>query len=227
MTMCSRAAAFVLAALMTTATAGAQSPSYNWQGLYLGVHGAALSADTAYENPATPEQRLRGALIGLQGGYNIQNGRIVIGIEGDVSFGDVDEFIRDGNYLTQSGNLGMTGTLRGRIGYAFDNVLPYLTAGAMWARLEQGSACPAGALFGVCALTGPFNVSSSETFFGWAFGGGVEWGISRHWSVKGEALFGRFRDETYTGTVPVVGTVSTPVELNLDYIARLGLNYRF
>jgi outer membrane immunogenic protein len=218
---------FLISLGLIAGSASAQSFDGRWQGFYVGAHGAYLSAKTDYENPSTPSQSLQGAMLGIQAGYNWQVGRVVYGIEADAAFGRVNDFIRDGNFLTEDGELRTFGTIRGRLGYSFGNFLPYITAGFMWAHLEQGITCPAAAAFGSCAFTGAFDARSTETFTGWTAGAGAEYAIGRNWSIKGEMLFGKFDDKNYTGTVPVVGTVTTPVELDLSYTAKIGVNYRF
>lgn len=199
----------------------------NWSGFYVGASGGYLRAETEYTNPATPRQELSGAMLGAQLGYNFQFNQIVVGAEADWSRGNLDTFIRDGNYLTYSGKIDMYASLRLRAGVAIGSFLPYVTVGRAWTRLEQGSVCPTGALFGVCALTGPFSVSSRETFSGWVYGLGAEYAISRNWTIKAEALFTRFSDRDYTATVPVVGTVTTPVGLDTSPLLRAGINFRF
>jgi outer membrane immunogenic protein len=86
---------------------------------------------------------------------------------------------------------------------------------------------PRGAVAGVCALTGPFNIQLHQTFTGWVYGGGVEYAFAKHWSVKGEALWMKLNDQTYSANVPVVGTVTTPVGLSTSAVLRAGVNYRF
>ena len=143
-----------------------------------------------------------------------------------MSFGNVRDFIRDGNFLTQDGELQAFGTVRARLGYSFGSFLPYVTGGLMWARLHQGITCPDAAPFGVCSITGAFDSRSTETLTGWTAGFGAEYAIARHWSIKGEVLFGRFDTQGFTGTV-LGQTTTVPVELDLGYIAKVGVNYRF
>ena len=209
--------------LAQTAAAGERS----WTGFYLGGHGAYLSSDTSYPGSTAPSQSLDGALLGLQAGYNWQMGSIVLGAEADISFGNIKDFVRDGNFLSYNGKVDALGTVRGRLGYSFGSVMPYLTAGYAWVRLEQGSTCPAGATAGLCVGTGPFNVASKETFQGFVWGGGVEWAFARQWSLKAEILFMDLDTEYYTATIPNVGKVTAPANLDVDYLAKVGVNYRF
>ena len=80
--------------------ANAQSGNFNWQGFYIGAHGNQFSASTDYANADTPSQQFGGAMLGLQAGYNWQFGRLVVGAEADIAFGSLNDFIRDGNFLT-------------------------------------------------------------------------------------------------------------------------------
>ena len=222
----------VLALLASTAlvTAGSASADpTSWKGFYVGVHGSHLSAGTSYPTPATPLQDFDGALLGVQAGYNFTLGsNWVLGIEGDISFGKLNDFIRDGNFLTEDGEIRTAGTLRARLGYAMESGwMPYITGGLAWDQLEQGSTCPAAAPFGVCFVTGAFDVRSTQGFTGWVVGGGAEFAISPRWSIKGEGMFGDFGDATYTGTVPVLGTSSVNVEQDLNSLFQVGVNYHF
>lgn len=233
------AAALMILSCATTARAdglvrGSLKDSYmepvapvSWSGFYIGLNGGVLSAATSYPGSETPEQNFEGALLGFQAGYNWQFGRVVAGIEADVGFGKVRDFVRDGSSLTQDGEISSFGSVRARLGYAFGNFLPYITGGFMWARLEQGLTCPSGVAFGSCAVTGPFDVSVKETMVGWTLGAGAEYAISGGWSLKGEVLFGDFDSKNFVATLPVVGASTARVDLDLDYVARLGINYRF
>ncbi len=217
------AAAVAVMSIQSVAVADTMS----WKGFYVGVHGSYLSAETSYPTPATPIQSFEGALLGVQAGYNFHlNDRWVLGVEGDVSFGQLNDFIRDGNFLTEDGEITTAGTLRLRLGYAFDNVLPYITGGLAWDSLEQGSTCPTGATAAVCLFTGPFDVRSTESFTGWVVGAGVEVAIAPRWSLKGEVMFGDYGESTYTGTIPFLGVVSVPVEQDLNSQVQIGVNYR-
>ena len=209
------------------ANAQGNQTTTNWSGLYFGLHGGYLKAQTKYTNPATPVQELKGGLYGAQIGYNFQVKQLVLGVEADGAWGKLDTFIRDGNFLTENGKIDNFFTVRGRIGYAIGNFLPYGTVGRVWTRLEQGSACPAGATAGVCALTGAFNISLKQTFTGWVYGGGVEYAFAKNWSVKAEALWTKLDDQNYTSTIPVFGTVTVPVGLSTSAVLRAGVNFRF
>ena len=212
-------AVFIFTAINRPTTAE-ENRFANWSGLYFGAQGTYLTAHTNYANPATPVQDFKGWLAGGLVGYNFQFKQLVIGAEADGSWGKLDTFIRDGNFLTENGQISWLFTLRGRVGYALGNFLPYATVGGVWTRLQQGTACPSGATGGVCLITGPFNIQLSQTFSGWTYGGGVEYAFAKHWSIKAEALWTKLDNQVYTA-----GTVSTPVGLSTSTLVRAGVNF--
>ena len=83
------------------------------------------------------------------------------------------------------------GTVRGRIGYAFDQVLLYGTGGYAWSDNRLTATA--------------FNVSVSDSHFhsGWTVGAGVEVMFAPKWSVKAEYLYRSLEGQTYfAGVVP-------------------------
>ena len=99
--------------------------------------------------------------------------------EADVSFGNLDTTVRDGNYITEGGTISALGTVRARLGFAMGRFMPYVTGGLMWDRLKQSQECPdpAGVPFGWCRPANgyaPYNLSKTETNIGWTLGGKPE-----------------------------------------------------
>lgn len=120
----------ILSVLLTIST-GASAQAPRWTGFYIGAHGLYLESETSYANPTTPHQYFRGPMAGAQIGYNYQFQQFVIGAEADISFGGLDDAVRDGNFLTFNGKVESMGTLRARFGYDFNGFMPYVTAGLM------------------------------------------------------------------------------------------------
>jgi opacity protein-like surface antigen len=122
--------------------------------------------------------------------------------------------------------LDWSGTVRGRIGYAFNNWLLYGTGGFAWARFSHyniqitcGPANP------TCIGAGLFNPETlTSNLTGWTAGGGLEVGLSPNWTAKLEYLhmdFGSFRQ---TG---VIFDRRYDINSLTTDVVRLGLNYRF
>lgn len=76
-----------------------------WTGFYVGAHGGYAWSETDFPGapayPAGPPRpSLEGGFAGGQIGYNKQFDRIVVGVVADVSFANLEQTVRDGNYLT-------------------------------------------------------------------------------------------------------------------------------
>jgi len=193
---------------------------YDWSGFYLGGHvgygGGSFGPGT---NPL-PEQgvflphSITGLIGGYQAGYAWQlPNRVVLGIEADASFtAPVDApAVRPAAFNT---TIDYVGTVRGRAGYAFGTLLPYLTGGLAWghSRIEIRDA------------GGDVVSSPGQYQLGWTVGTGLEFAVSGNWSAKLEydyiELSRRTHDLSAFGLSPV------NVEPRI-HLAKLGLNYRF
>lgn len=227
-----KAAILVAVSVGFASAASAQTPaSMKWTGFYVGgVAGGSKSA-TSYTNPGTPSQDLNGGMYGFTVGADYQfNNPLVVGIMGDMLFGNIKDSVRDGNYIVESGRMDRNATLRARLGYAMGNFLPYVTGGLMWNRLSQFESCPspAAAPFGFCNKNGPFALEQSKTSVAPVFGAGLEYGINKNWSVKVEGLYAKFKDIDY-----VLGPDANGKNLPLSRASydvktiRLGVNYHF
>ena len=167
--------------------------TYSWSGPYVGVNLGAQWG-TVDRLSLAPH----GIAGGVQAGYNWQAGQLVLGGEADIQGSGADDMFAPYKFANP-----WFGTVRGRAGYAFDNVLLYATAG-----LAYGG--------GRLTIAG---LSETRTHVGWAGGGGIEVGLTPNWSAKAEYLFVGLSDKTY-----VLSGVSSGIESNL---VRLGVNYRF
>lgn len=120
----------------------------NWTGGYVGGSLAYVSSKAFYcdgfeddeydcNDPADsmPEPTPEGAMIGVTGGYDWQRGSFIYGVAGDLMLGDFQDSVdttADPRYGCGDGcGLEITGMamLRGRVGYAVGDLLPYVTAG--------------------------------------------------------------------------------------------------
>ena len=85
---------------------------------------------------------------------------------------------------TISGNIDVQGSIRGRVGYAFDRVLLYATGGVAFAGING-------------SISTPFGYdSASTTRVGWTVGGGLEYAITNNWSVRAEYRYAQFGHST-------------------------------
>jgi len=115
------------------------------------------------------------------------------------------------------------GTVRGRIGWAFERSLIYTTAGAAFAN-------PSFQQTNTFASLGPAGIetfSTSNIRAGWAAGAGWEYMFAPNWSGKIEYLHLDFGTLTGVGVVPVEPVNITHVTTFTADVARAGINYRF
>jgi outer membrane immunogenic protein len=185
---------------------------FSWTGFYLGINGGygwGTSDWSSSLSSASP--RPKGALAGLTLGYNLQTGVWVWGLEADV-----DASWMKGSAVGTGVCAGVGceskqswfGTARGRIGYAFDRWLPYITGGAAFGDIKM---TPAG---------GP---TENKTKVGWTAGIGVEYAFLGAWSAKLEYLYTDLGKATCTAATC---GIDTDVKWKAN-IVRAGLNYRF
>jgi len=70
--------------------------------------------------------------------------------------------------------------------------------------------------------------STSQTRVGWAAGGGVDYGLTRNWTVGVEYLYYDLGRVSYTEVVPPLATPSIPISnRTAASIGRATLNYKF
>jgi outer membrane immunogenic protein len=166
---------------------------YNWSGFYAG-------ANVGYEwgkatNTNTSPSGIAG---GAQAGYNWQSGQFVFGGEADIQASAADDTFAPWKFSNP-----WFGTLRGRAGYAMNNILFYGTFGLAFGDLEG----QLGAL------------DETKTELGWTGGLGVEYGFAPNWSAKIEYLYLDLGDRQYTVTGMDNGLQAS--------VFRFGVNYHF
>lgn len=179
-------------------------PPYNWSGFYLGINGGGGFGNSDFSGPFDGSYNLSGGLVGGTAGYNWQFGQWVLGLEGDMDWSNIRGSATCGGGITTCETRNdWLGTVRGRVGYAFDRFLPYVTGG-----LAVGGVKTSVAGFG----------DSSDTRAGWTVGAGIEAAIAGPWTAKVEYLY---VDLGNTGSV-----IGSDASFHTN-IVRAGLNYRF
>ena len=167
--------------------------AYSWAGPYLGANlGYAWGS---VENSATKPD---GVFGGAQAGYNWQNGQFVFGIEGDIQASAADDTFAPWKFSNP-----WFGTVRGRLGYAFNNVLVYGTGGLAFGELRAET----------------FGLSESHTNAGWTLGVGAEFGIYQNWTAKVEYLYVDLSSSNFSIT-------GAPNSYQFGLV-RAGVNYHF
>ncbi|MER9356770.1 MULTISPECIES: outer membrane protein [unclassified Mesorhizobium] len=198
-----------------------ESSAINWSGAYLGaVAGYGWNSDHYDFGPPGVDVDSDGFIGGLTAGYNWQRGQIVFGVEGDVSYANIHGSALEVPFVPPCGNEGCTadvdwyGTGRVRVGYAFENFLPYLTGGFAVGKVK-GTAD-----LGACGFTP--TCGYDETRWGWAAGAGLEWALNQQLSFKAEYM------HVDLGTPEFNTPSSVPSTDNIDFdTVRVGINYHF
>jgi outer membrane immunogenic protein len=192
-------------------------PLFTWTGVYLGGQiGWGWDTDTLTVLPAgfSTSFSPSGVVGGAHVGYNQQFNQFVAGVEGDVEGTSIDETFSPGIAFFRT-KIPAQGSIRARLGVAFDRALLYATGGAEFAGFDTSVAGP-----------GLFPNQSSHTEAGWTIGGGIEYAITNNWSVMAEyrfADFGRFTDVTPS----TFGFVSAVNHHETENTVRAGFSYRF
>jgi outer membrane immunogenic protein len=207
---------------------------FSWTGFYVGGNlgyswGRTETDATVGGTALSDSLNVNGIIGGGQIGYNWQTGNFVLGIETDFQGsgqkGDSTlafSVTIPGGPLTPvtepyESKLTYFGTVRGRVGYAFDHWLVYATGGWVYGH----ETLDATATIGGTSVSASYSTNRS----GWTAGGGVEMALDRNWSVKAEYLYIDLGDWGITSSSG--GLTSTSTVKFTDNIFRVGVNYRF
>ena len=205
--------------------------AYNWTGLYVGLHVGGAWGRTTTENVApfggfdegifeSYSLNSSGVFGGGQFGYNWQRSNWVYGLEFDIGYLGLKKEINIPTVPPDdfvSVKYGWYGTFTGRLGYAWNNALLYAKGGGAVARIRNIASDLDGGVFD------PADYSeTSTTKLGWALGGGLEYGLTPKWSIKGEYLYMDFGKITSTNA-----SAEQFTHRNQVHTAKVGLNYRF
>jgi len=201
---------------------------YNWTGFYVGVNGG---YGWGTQDPMTPLSNrfdrtsfnTSGGMFGGTIGAQIQQGYVVLGIEGDLDWANIK-----GNGITTptigglvlpglpitlniATNVSAVGTARLRAGVAMNNWLFYATGGAAFIKSSATGTSIAGVPCGTLGVLP--NCSASSLRPGLAAGLGAEWGFAQNWSAKVEYLY--------------IESLGSGVSVDHLNTIRGGINYRF
>jgi outer membrane immunogenic protein len=201
---------------------------YNWTGFYVGVNGG---YGWGTQDPMTPLSNrfdrtsfsTSGGMFGGTIGAQIQQGYVVLGLEGDLDWANIKGsgittptiggLILPGLPITlnMATNVSAVGTARLRAGVAMNNWLFYATGGAAFIKSSANGTSIAGVPCGTLGVLP--NCSASSLRPGLAAGLGAEWGFAQNWSAKVEYLY--------------IESLGSGVSVDHLNTIRGGINYRF
>ncbi len=238
------------------------SSVYNWTGFYAGANAGgdrAYSGDPSTTTSCagvsyfacanvpgvnavgTGSMSGAGFTGGAQTGYNWQSGSTVLGAEADFeAMRGKASRTATGNYVTRPNQFTITSnvdadglfTARGRLGWAFNNLLTYATGGLAVTCMSANNSFVDNVV-GV-GEPGVGSWGAAKTKAGWTAGGGAELALDQHWSARVEYLYVRFDFITASGLVinstAVPGAFASPISTSTNLsvqIARAGFDYKF
>jgi outer membrane immunogenic protein len=229
--------------------------AFSWTGFYIGGNGGgAWSNDQAVHitesiaNPGLPPIETfsanfgslspSGGFGGVQVGANLQLGAVVLGFEADGQWASITgESAATVGYaflgvpdprtvtVATSSNVNRFGTLRTRMGLAWDRTLLYATGGLAWGYVGHTMSWNLG--------PGGFIATNqlAGTQVGYVIGGGIEHAFTPRVSLKVEYQYINLGTEHYTAQeFPVdqnLGIFKVETDARADFhTVRLGLNYK-
>src|SRR5262245_41444768 len=184
------------------------APVYTWTGFYLGINAGGGWGRSNWDG--LDKFDISGGLIGATIGYNWQfNGPVVLGVEGDIDWSGIKGTSSNVCAAGCETRNSWLATVRGRAGYAFDRLLPFLTAGLAVGNIQANR------------LGFPGGSTSTA---GWTVGGGLEFAVVSNVTIKAEYLYVDFGTFNCGFNCGLAGASNVSFYAN---ILRGGLNVRF
>jgi outer membrane immunogenic protein len=166
---------------------------------------------------------------GFRAGYDWQYSALVLGVVGDLNWANLSSSVSAPPEESPPGSTATTkldrlASIRGRLGWALNDLLVYGTGGVAWAHVTGSNG-----MAGTCC--GNWAASADWIVPGAVAGGGFEYRVNQHVSFTGEVLwYGGFGTKTVSGNCSCfVGatTYTTNFQVRDVLLATAGLNFRF
>jgi outer membrane immunogenic protein len=235
-------------ALLVAATAASAQQTYNWSGLYAGIHaGATADASTVYTytvagnfepadrpRPTEPE----GLFLGGHVGYLYQFGSLVAGVEAGATQTALHGVLKEnppptGNDYQTRTDTGPLYMVTGRLGVAWDRLLMYGKAGWAWTDYDFEATFfnKDGPLDknGIATNGSQVRIANSFSADAPVWGLGAEYALARHVTVGIEYMrmdFGTSDVTTLTTTNSGIKTEKIRASHEIDTVTAR-VNFRF
>lgn len=200
---------------------------FSWTGFYGGGSIAFARVDSDFNDYNGWFSGYDGTVYGMQSdaglfsvnaGYNWQMGAFVIGLEADIGYSTAEKTVGpygaaelSDNYIKTKMNA--LGSVRARLGYAFERALIYATAGLAYGHVDS-----------TASYAGENTLKVDDWRTGWVAGAGVEYAITNNWTARAEGLYydlGERKGQWSFDSAFVSGVETTAL------VARIGVNYKF
>ena len=199
---------------------------YNWTGFYIGADvgygwgrstGTLANAAGAFPVPYSldPSGVIGGGFVG----FNYQISNVVLGVEADWQASDLNE---SGNFLLGGVPTYAIGTkvkdygsVRGRLGLAFDRWMVFGTGGFAWGSWDTS--------YGFIGAPA-FVTSSVSSHAGWTAGAGVEYAFTDNWLARAEYRYTDLGRASFVSAATNSSELGNRVTIN---DVRVGIAYKF
>ncbi len=208
-------------------------PIFTWTGIYIGgqvgyAWGTGANRFNGFVDDTFVATSVGGTPNGVIGGghvgFNYQINQWVIGLEGSVDGTSLSNtavaVFPGGSTLTAHSNADIQGSIRGRLGIAWDRALIFATGGVAFGGFNTN----------VSLADPPFfaSASRSNTRVGWTVGGGIEYALTNNWWIQAEYRFtdfGTLRNGNLVG-LPVGDFFNGHRRVQENQV-QAGFSYRF
>jgi outer membrane immunogenic protein len=228
-------------------------PVFTWTGFYVGVNAGYGFSDNeknngyydpyyySYYGYGDNNSSHDGFVGGGQIGYNYQIGSFVVGVEADIQYADLNNNKNHSyygyttypyGYGSTSGGIDWFGTVRGRVGFAWDRLLVYGTGGFAYGGGESNN----NGYYGYTGYPYGYGHKDDDIRTGWVAGGGVEYAFTPNITGRIEGLYVSLDQKSNNGYGYYYGTTAAAVAYPYGYddkktfdfaVVRAGLNYKF
>jgi outer membrane immunogenic protein len=199
----------------------APPPIFTWTGFYAGIAGGNGFGRTDHFDFATggvATHDVNGPLVGGEAGYDYQIGPLVIGLLADADYANIN----GATVCPTAANTCETrdnflGSVRGKVGYAFNQFLVFGTGGVGFQDVRYNE-----------FVTGTgANAGFPQTFFktGFTAGGGLAYQVVPGWAIKAEYVYYGFGTSTAgAGTIDPASAIALRTNV---HTVRFGFDYIF
>ena len=193
------------------AVVGAMAQAQDFDGFYIGGGLGWSKTDVGADEPVAGAQEMPDP-SGFNGftvaGYNKSYGNLIVGVEGDLSFGEIDGTGPCSNpSWTCEAKIKNSATLRGRVGTVAGGNFLFASLGYSAAKVELATVNSSGTSF-----------PDSHTLFGWTAGVGAERPLQHGWNMRGEILYTDYNGTDYRTDVayPEMGASVTTLRVGVS-----------
>ena len=204
--------------------------NYDWTGFYIGGHGefsrSSTNGNTINLATRTTASPVNNSLPNWRGGIQVgfdymMPSRVVLGVEADVTSGGTKTATTTDAFGTAANQATVfdSETVRGRLGYALDNVLLYGTAGWAWSSNQYVRTQLTGTLNNATAGA---DEAVNKYLSGWTAGAGISVAFDQNWNVFAEYRYTNFGSTTLALPLSELSSISTTKISAIEF----GVNYK-